>query len=426
MSYAQFLSQLVTLLGLFSSVSGLNVATTRLTKNRIDCFEYQPGGPSKQILHDSRIPGLGVRVYESGTKSFVLSYRFAGRQRLITLGRVHEFGAVSEAREEATAKLLALRRDNKDPLQEKAVRGSKSAMVSSVFRRYIDEHLIPRRSAGAVYDAECCLRKYIDPKIGRIPAIEVRRSDIRQLHALITEQGAPYRANRVVQWLKAAFNWAEAEEDGTLSVGHRNPCNRVELNPEVPRSRILYPDQLSQLFQAISEEPNPYIRGFFVLLVFTGCRKSELLKLEWVNVDLQHQQITLINTKNGTDHTVPLCLSAVSLFRQLPVARDNPYVFAGKVAGRPIENVDKAWRRIRNRLGIRDIRIHDLRRTVASLLTNANHTPHQAGKLLNHRSDITARVYSNITDATKREAVDDLERLILRESGRALDGISQR
>ena len=68
--------------------------TVKLTKDRIKKLEYQGNGRSRCVYWDTVLTGFGVRVYPSGKKSYVISYRFEGRKRLHTLGKVEAFRQV--------------------------------------------------------------------------------------------------------------------------------------------------------------------------------------------------------------------------------------------------------------------------------------------------------------------------------------------
>lgn len=90
------------------------MSAQKLTKTKIDSFTYAGGW---DVRWDNMVTGLGVRVYASGKKSFVLSYRSSGRKRLMVLGR---YGPMTlyHARERAGKHLVAVR-DGKDPMEER-------------------------------------------------------------------------------------------------------------------------------------------------------------------------------------------------------------------------------------------------------------------------------------------------------------------
>ena len=121
--------------------------------------------------------------------------------------------------------------------------------------------------------------------------------------------------------------------------------------------------------------------------------------------------VTFRDTKNGTDHTVPLTEEGAAILssKVLPRVVGNPFVFCGE--GRAaIRNPHKAWVRIRKRAALDHVTIHDLRRSVGSWLGDAGLTEKQIGVLLNHKSAVTGRVYMALGDAAKRKAVETLNR----------------
>jgi len=80
------------------------VKAAKLTKRAIDELIYAGDGTSRDVRWDALLPGFGVRVYPSGKKAFVLSYREAGRKRLMTLGAYGPL-TLDQARDRATLNL---------------------------------------------------------------------------------------------------------------------------------------------------------------------------------------------------------------------------------------------------------------------------------------------------------------------------------
>lgn len=105
---------------------------------------------------------------------------------------------------------------------------------------------------------------------------------------------------------------------------------------------------------------NPWIAPLVELALETSRRRSELLKLEWANVDLERRVAFLPDTKNGDDQTIALSGRAIEILKKLQ-GKHPTRVF-------PIspEAVKCAWRRLRKRAGIKDLRFHDLRHEAIS------------------------------------------------------------
>jgi integrase len=391
-----------------------------LTKRYADAARYHGSGNSRDIRWDDDPVGLGLRIYPSGRKAFILSYRNAnGVKRLPTLG---DYGVLTldQARRQAKRLLVAVD-DKTDPLAERRKQRleAKTGSVEALVRAYVeartsDRHRPMKRPDSVLWYAE----KFIFPRFGSRPWRDVRRSEVRDWHAGI---GKPYNANRALQAMRAAFYWRLWQEDDApgnrrRESDTRNPCAGIELRPETVRKTRLELTELPKLEAAIdADTDDPYLRAFFRFVLATGCRRSEALALRWSDVALLGAgagSATFRDTKTGTDHTVALSAYAAKQLKGLPKLAGNPYVFASRQHGKRLQEPGKAWQRIREAAGLAHLRIHDLRRTFGSWLGNAGFTSKQIGTALGHKSDITSRVYMQLGDQSKRAAVYAVERLM--------------
>ncbi len=132
----------------------------RLTKTAIDGARYQ--GPGADYRWDTKTAGFGIRVYPSGRKAFVVTYRVRGKQRFQTLGR---FGEMTVQKAEAEALLVRGRaRMGEDPGLER--RGYRSApTVEDLARRYMDEHARPSKKPRSAADDADRWRLHILPPL---------------------------------------------------------------------------------------------------------------------------------------------------------------------------------------------------------------------------------------------------------------------
>jgi integrase len=382
-----------------------------LTKTAITNLRYEAKGPSRQALFDAKLPGFGVRVYKSGRKSYVLQYGPSQARRLMVLAPCTTGADVDEVREQAQTLLRRHERDGIDPLTDQ--KRQQSSTVGAVINNYIDA----KATTWADREAPRCrsrLKNHIGEKLSAIPLNDLTRAQVREMHRRVSAS-APYEANRTVQLLRAAINWAITDLDWPASElsGGNNPAHAIKLNQEKARKEWIRPNEIPALLKAIEAEPDPWIRAFFQLLLFTGGRLSELLTLRWRDVDLPNASVTFRDTKNKTDHTLPLAPDAADIIKSIPRTKGNPYVFNGHKRGSHLMNPYKAWRRVLDRAEIeRRITIHDVRRTVGSLLASSGYSTQQIGKLLNHKSAITAKVYAEIADEAKAEMAEAMAGLL--------------
>lgn len=376
-----------------------------LTQAKVRAMRYTGTDGQPQFTWDANQIGLGVRITANGVKSFVLRYRVLGRQRLKTLGKTANH-SVDAARIWARDGLS--KADKNEDFQAAEEQQRAVGTLAQLWRRYIDEHVKIHGAERTPADLEGLWKTHLEKTFGAKRVTQVTTADVRAWHRGASERhvvtskgkrggewkhavGGAYVANRALQALKAAINWQIAE--GTLPGDFRNPCLGVGMNEEKPRDVILRPAELPKLAQAIDKHPDKYAGAFVWLALRTGARRGELLKLEWSHVDLKGGTVKFVDTKNGTDRTLPLDADAVSLFKKLPRVEGNPYVFVGRWDRGHRDSFKDAWYEMREVAGLAHLHLHDLRRTVGSWLGAAGHTAQMIGELLGHRSDITSRVY---------------------------------
>ena len=119
------------------------------------------------------------------------------------------------------------------------------------------------------------------------------------------------------------------------------------------------------------------------LLMLTGCRKNEIVKLKWKDVDIDAGEIRIPDGKTGA-RLVPLSSAAAEVLSGLPRKAGRPWVILGTRSGRHLGDLQPAWERIRERAVLDDVRIHDLRHSFASRALALGESLPMIGKLLGH------------------------------------------
>ena len=155
------------------------------------------------------------------------------------------------------------------------------------------------------------------------------------------------------------------------------------------------------------------MRNYYWLLLLTATRRNELLEAKWDHVDLERRELFLPDTKNGTDHTVPLSDAAFQRLVNLPRQAGNPWVFCGRKEGDRIKEVNARWRKVRDEAGLDDVVLHDFRRTAASWLAQAGYSELVIKKLLNHTVRGPTSIYARMDPGAVREAVEDYGRRVM-------------
>jgi integrase len=185
-----------------------------------------------------------------------------------------------------------------------------------------------------------------------------------------------------------------------------NPATRIQMFKEESRDRFVQPEELPRLLQAIAEEADPAVRAVLLTALLTGARRTEVLTMRWNDVSLTRAEWRIPHTKAGRPHLLPVPHALVSTLRSLPRVEGNPYVFVGQNGVGHLHDMKRAWDRIRVEAGIRDVRFHDLRRTVGSWLAGSGESLHLIGKVLNHRDVSTTAIYARLNLDPVRQALE--------------------
>jgi integrase len=377
-------------------VTRLSGNSVNLTKRLIDSFSYQGKPPRRDVRWDSQLLGLGVRVYPSDEKSFVVSYRIRGRKKLYVLGRCSHM-PVKEARQRARAMLAAVDSGEDPNARQQDLR------FEAFSRRFIDNYAKLHKRTWA--DDLGRLERHILP-VWRTQCLDaISRADVAALHQKIGKK-TPYEANRVLSLISCMFSqallWGDFPED------RPNPARGIKRFREDKRDRWITPEELPRLSGALSIEPNRVAASAIEFMLLTGLRRGECLNLQWGAVSFSRKELRLGVTKAGRIHYVPLSEPALAILKCQNRSDKSPYVFPGRDPAAPINNIDKAWKRIREAADIPDVRIHDLRRTLGSWLAQQGESLHLIGRVLNHSSPQTTAIYARFSQDNVRSAIDDV------------------
>jgi integrase len=356
-------------------------------------YDHAKGDDPSKVVR-----GFGLRVTAAGAKAFILNYRASGQERRLTIGGFPNW-SVSRAR--AEARELRVRIDRgEDPLAER-IALYQAPTVRQLADRYSDEHL-PKKRPSSQGNDRAMLRDWIIPALGTRKVASGRPSDIEELHGKITRKGKPIQANRVVALLSTMFQRAVKWE-----YRPDNPCKgAVDRNPEVKRKRYLSAAEIARLSMALGEHKDRQAANAIRLLLLTGARRGEVEGARWSEFDLDAGTWVKpgSTTKQRTDHFVPLSAPALQLLNEMMgPGRDDEYIFAVR-AGHV--DLKVSWEAVREKAGLKDVRLHDLRHSFASILVSAGATLPLVGALLGHSNVATTARYSHLTDDAQRDAVE--------------------
>ena len=281
--------------------------------------------------------------------------------RRVSLGE-HGVLTAGQARKRARPAISRIKR-GEDPVPGREP--AATATVADLAERYIEAHATVNCNAHTRAGYRSALRNHILPALGPKPVADVRRSDAEGLHYAL--RATPRQANRVLLVLSKMFSLAE--DWGLAPVGG-NPCRFVVRYRQGMRRRYLTEDEYRRVGRALRElETESPMRARAAaalrLLMLTGCRLTEILTLQWDDIDRKTGEIRLRDSKTGARMVVLTCAALRVLTETRRVPR-SPWVFAGSAPDRHLASLSRPWHRVRARAGIADVRIHDLRHSYAS------------------------------------------------------------
>ena len=203
-----------------------------------------------------------------------------------------------------------------------------------------------------------------------------------------------------------------------------NPAKGIKRFREQSRERFLQPDELPRFFKALVEEPNMNARDFFLMCLFIGARRGNVMTMRWAEIDFDQVTWTIPGTatKNREPQTIPLISSAISVLMGRRGLVDGPWVFPGTSEGSHISPSQRPWRRVLQRAGIKNLRIHDLRRTMGSWQAAQGASLAIIGKSLAHKNISTTLIYSRLNLDPVRESMEKATAAILKAGQLLPDG----
>lgn len=370
------------------------------------------------IIWDGEVKGFGLRVTKKGTKTFILNkYLGSGKYKQQTIGNFHDWSV--EAARTRAGNLKFQAETKGDPLFDKTQK--KVPTVGDLCDKYYLVHL-PTKRPKSQQDDKAMIETIIRPNLGKYQIDRVSKIQIIELHRTLAKR-VPYRANRVVALLRKMFNLAIDEElddyqNGQIfSILAKNPARKIPKSPEFPRERRLTSKELGKLVHVLGREIDD-VAKVFLLLLYTGARKTEVLASSWQQFDLEKGVWTKpsSHTKQKRKHIIPLSRPALDILKDLGTKNTGQFLFPSpKNPRKPRVEIIKHWRRALKKAGILDFRIHDLRHTYGSLLADQGYSLTMVGSLLGHTQVETTKRYVHPDQTPLREASNRVAMIIQRE-----------
>jgi integrase len=381
-------------------------------KNVLDKLQPQT---KRYFVADPKTPFLKLAIYESGIKTFILYRKVNGTPQRIKIGN-YDLLTIEQARKKAKD-LNAQIELGGNPHKER-LKNKRALTFEELYNIYYNEYaLIFTKRPN---ENKKTMANHVFPIFGRTKITDISSQQIQSFYTKLGDRISKYSndsnikkshgsANRVITIVKAVFNFGI--KGGYLE--GTNPCQGLRRYQANSRDRFLTSTELQSFFKALTKETQLF-SDLFKILLFTGARKSNVLSMKFsdLSFDLKRWRIPESQTKNSDVNVVPLSDQSIKIlmvreafneFRKCPSA----YLFPGDGKDGHLKDPKKSFSRIKRRMKVDDIRIHDLRRTLGSFMAINGASLPIIGKALNHKSHVSTAIYARLSHDPVLNAVNN-------------------
>lgn len=386
---------------------GSSSQTCKLTKRTVDhCTAPQSG---QLFLRDTELKGFALRVTAGGAKSFIIERRINGRTRRITLARFPVL-TVEQARIEAQKQLGAIVTGH-DPVKERQQVRVQSITLHEAFKTFREarSHLTIK----TMYDYKRVMQVAF-PDWQSKPLREITKDMVLRRYQQLGRNRGPHYATLAMRSLRSVLNFAMNHYDDADGnpILRDNPVLCLTRNrawyPSKRRQTVIKAHQLPAWVDAVNrlriEAPirvADTIADYLLFLLFTGLRRSEAVRLQWADVDLQDRTLVIRHTKNREPLTLPLSDYLVEMLENRKATSTSDYVFPGEGQPGPLVEPRSGVFWVARISGVPFV-LHDLRRTFITVAEGPDIPMYAIKRLVNHKMN---------NDVTAGYIISDMERL---------------
>jgi integrase len=369
------------------------MASNRLTKATTEALKPREREYFVWDVGAGSVQGFGIKVLPSGRQVAVFQYRLKGAGRrgwarrftIGTLGPGLSFTSAKAMAEELRASKVI----GGDPVHD-----TKAKAQAAVERNRLSKERTFKALSDAWLQKRSKLRSFIQLKritkthLGELNSRDVASLTYADLEVLVdkVEARAPFMARQVALALRSILDlgvrkgWVEENRAASIEIAA----------PHGGRDRVLTDPELVRIWQAAEAMGWPYGKAI-QLLILTAARRSEVVGLDWseIDVDAGLWKLPASRAKNNEAHVIHLSSQAVAVLKSLSKEKGNKLPKSGLIfsttGNTPFSGFSKPKRRLDDAAKVEEWRLHDLRRTAATAMSEMGLSVQVVERVLNHR-----------------------------------------
>lgn len=370
-----------------------NTSRQVLTKTIVERLPIPAKG--RKYHYDAKVPSLAICVTSNGARTW---YRCGKVKTKAVRVRIGTFADLTVENARVLAAEISLQvAAGKNPKAER-IRGK---TLGELWEWYYANHSLPRKQ-----EHEKDRRRWERSLShwAKRPIRGISRDEIVSLVNRTKDDRGPYGANHVLSLLRHMLECAVDNDWLT-----KNPARNVPGFERVSRERFLDATELPRFFAAVEQCQGAHAPDFIRLALWTGARRANVMSMRWDELNLESGVWFIPGDKAKKRKPLSIVLPppAVELLRARMEHAESPWVFPSKHSKSGHYSWPKdAWKMILKRSGLRNLRIHDLRRTLGSWQAAGNTSLHIIGKSLGHGSTSATAVYARMNLDPVRKSVE--------------------
>ena len=358
------------------------------------------------IYYDENVKYLAAIASKNGI-AFYYIRKISGKTHFAKIG---DFPAMTPADAQQIASGISARVSAGLTIFDDANLHEKNLTLNSAIQCYLNARLQRRGSSRSLDISRRRFELHLPKPIAEMEIKNIKRGQLQNLLYNVGKNIGHRTANLLLIDIKAAINYVIKNE---FYFGH-NPASGVERFEDVQRSRYLQRDEMHRFFSELQKSESENFIDVVTLLIFTGKRLANVVGMRWEWIDFEENKLVIPrqNTKTHIEDVTALTELAMQVLRRRLDAQKaahcrSPFVFpSDKTAAGHYTAPKKSWESLVNRAGVPDLRIHDLRRTLASWMAERGTSLYTIASALGHSGTGATPIYARLSINSKRAAID--------------------